>query len=174
MKLTSVLFADFLKCPTKCYLRSTGQAGSGNAYATWLQEQNDAYGGDVAKGLIAGLREADVVLAPSAARNLKAATWRLAVGLPVQAGDIESRLSSWCAGQAVVITLEADLGQVPRGVRNADVDINQSGLPSRGPRRQRRQQADQEVIVHDGMRTVRDEFQRPAGRQDRGVFMLDL
>jgi hypothetical protein len=33
MKLTSELFADFLKCPTACYLRSTGQAGSGNAYA---------------------------------------------------------------------------------------------------------------------------------------------
>jgi hypothetical protein len=28
MKLTSDLFADFLKCPTKCYLRSTGQAGT--------------------------------------------------------------------------------------------------------------------------------------------------
>jgi predicted RecB family nuclease len=94
MKLTSDLFADFLKCPTKCYLHSTGQAGTGNAYAEWVREQNDAYRADAAKGLIAGLPEADAVLAPSAAGNLKTATWRLAVDLPVQAGDMESRLQA--------------------------------------------------------------------------------
>jgi CRISPR/Cas system-associated exonuclease Cas4 (RecB family) len=42
MKLTSALFGAFLKCPTKSYLRSTGQSGSGNAYADWVREQNDA------------------------------------------------------------------------------------------------------------------------------------
>jgi hypothetical protein len=42
MKLTSDLFADFLKCPMKCYLHSTGQAGTGNAYAEWFHERNDA------------------------------------------------------------------------------------------------------------------------------------
>jgi hypothetical protein len=41
MKLTSDLFADFLKCPTKCYLRSTGQAGTGNAYADWVPDRNE-------------------------------------------------------------------------------------------------------------------------------------
>ena len=43
MKITSDLFDAFLKCPTKCYLHSTGQTGSGNAYAEWVREQNDAY-----------------------------------------------------------------------------------------------------------------------------------
>ena len=94
MKLTSDLFADFLKCPTKCYLRSTGQAGTGNAYAEWVHEQNVAYRADAATRLMAGLPEADVVVAPPAAGNLKAATWRLAVDLPVQAGDMESRLQA--------------------------------------------------------------------------------
>jgi hypothetical protein len=94
MKLTSALFGAYLKCPTKCYLGSTGQSGSGNAYAEWVREQSDAYRADAAKGLIAGLPEADVVLAPSAAGNLKTATWRLAVDLPVQAGDMESRLQA--------------------------------------------------------------------------------
>jgi len=92
MKLTSVLFEGFLKCPTKCYLHSTGQAGTGNAYAEWLHEQSDAYRADAAKRLMAGLPAADAVLAPSAAGNLKTATWRLAVDLPVQARDMESRL----------------------------------------------------------------------------------
>ena len=94
MKLTSVLFEAFLKCPTKCYLRSTGQAGTGNAYAEWLHEQSDAYRADAAKRLMAGLPAADVVVAPPAAGNLKPATWRLAVDLPVQAEDMESRLQA--------------------------------------------------------------------------------
>lgn len=98
MKLTSDLFADFLNCPTKCYLRSIGQAGTGNTYAEWVREQNDAYRADAAKGLIAGLSEGDAALAPSAAGNLKTATWRLAVGLPVQAGDMESQLQTGAFG----------------------------------------------------------------------------
>ena len=43
MKLTSALFDAFLKCRTKCYLRWTGEVGTGNAYAEWVQAQNDAY-----------------------------------------------------------------------------------------------------------------------------------
>jgi len=92
MKLTSAFFEAFLKCPTKCYLRSTGQAGSGNAYAEWVREQHDAYRGEAANRLIAGLPEAEVAVAPSAGEDLKAAKWRRALNLPVQAGDIESRL----------------------------------------------------------------------------------
>ena len=44
MKITSDLFDAFLKCPTKCYLRSTGQNGAGNAYSeslfTFLRHDN--------------------------------------------------------------------------------------------------------------------------------------
>jgi hypothetical protein len=43
MKLISSLFADFFKCPKKCYLCSTDQVGSGNAYAEWLRDQSEAY-----------------------------------------------------------------------------------------------------------------------------------
>jgi hypothetical protein len=92
MKLTSTLFDAFLKCPTKCYLRSTGQAGSGNAYAEWVREQNDAYRGEAIRRLMAGLPEPELVVAPPAAENLKADKWRLALDLPVQAGDMESRI----------------------------------------------------------------------------------
>ena len=92
MKLTPALFETFLKCPTKCYLRSTGQAGSGNAYAEWVREQNDAYRAEAGKRLMAGLPEAEVVVAATAAEDLKTATWRLALDLPVRAGEMESRL----------------------------------------------------------------------------------
>ena len=53
MKITADLFEAFLKCPTKCYLRSTGQAGSGNAYAEWVREQNDAYRKEAVQRLVA-------------------------------------------------------------------------------------------------------------------------
>ena len=94
MKLNSLLFAGFLKCPTKCYLHSTGQTGSGNAYADWVREQNDAYRAEAGKQLTTGLPETDLVVAPPAAGNLKAATWRLALDLPIQAGERESRLQA--------------------------------------------------------------------------------
>jgi hypothetical protein len=92
MKLTSALFEAFLKCPTKCYLRSTGQAGTGNAYAEWVREQNEGYRAEAGKRLMAGLPESEVVVAPPATENLKTATWRLALNLPVQAGNVDSRI----------------------------------------------------------------------------------
>jgi len=36
MKITSDLFAAFLKCPTKCWLHSRGEIGAGNKYAEWV------------------------------------------------------------------------------------------------------------------------------------------
>jgi hypothetical protein len=51
MKTSADLFAAFLKCPTKCNFRSTGQIGSGNAYAEWVRAQHDAYQRETAKRL---------------------------------------------------------------------------------------------------------------------------
>src|SRR5262244_646954 len=43
MNITSELFDASLKCPTKCFLRSRGEAGVGNAYSDWVRTQSDAY-----------------------------------------------------------------------------------------------------------------------------------
>src|SRR5215831_12192976 len=43
MNITSELFDASLKCPTKCFLRSRGEAGAGNAYADWVRSQTDSY-----------------------------------------------------------------------------------------------------------------------------------
>jgi predicted RecB family nuclease len=91
MKPTAEIFSAFLKCPTKCYLRSTGHTGSGNAYADWVRDRTDAYLGAVRRRLLAGVPEAEVVIAP-ATETLKTATWRLALDLPVQASNGDSRL----------------------------------------------------------------------------------
>ncbi len=92
MKLTSALFDAYLQCPTKCYLHSTGQAGTGNAYAEWLREQNNAYRNEAVQTLMTALQEGERATTAPAAANLKAATWRFAVDLHVEAGTMESRL----------------------------------------------------------------------------------
>jgi hypothetical protein len=92
MNITSALFEAFLKCPTKCYLRSTGQAGAGNAYARWVHAQNDAYQSKTAKQVIEAVADIEGPLASPAVEDLKTSPWRLAVDLHVQAGTIESRL----------------------------------------------------------------------------------
>jgi len=94
MKTTSALFDAYLKCPTKCYLRSTGQAGSGNAYAEWVRDQNEAYRIEAAQRLMAALPDGERAITMPSGPNLRTATWRLAVDLPVQAGDMESRLQA--------------------------------------------------------------------------------
>ena len=83
MKLTSDLFEAYLKCPTKCYLRSTGQTGSGNVYAEWVREQNDAYRKEGVQRLVVAAGNGVAATTPDGA-NLKTGTWRLAVDLPLE------------------------------------------------------------------------------------------
>ncbi len=46
MNITSNLFEAYLKCPTKCFLRSRGEAGAGNEYANWVRVQTELYRND--------------------------------------------------------------------------------------------------------------------------------
>jgi hypothetical protein len=43
VRITPELFSAFLLCPTKCWLKSVGEHGTGNAYAEWVQAQNESY-----------------------------------------------------------------------------------------------------------------------------------
>jgi predicted RecB family nuclease len=51
MNITSNLFEAYLKCPTKCFLRSRGEAGAGNEYADWVRVQTELYRNDRIKDL---------------------------------------------------------------------------------------------------------------------------
>jgi len=51
MNITSNLFEAYLKCPTKCFLLSRGEAGDGNAYANWVRVQTELYRNDRIKDL---------------------------------------------------------------------------------------------------------------------------
>ena len=51
MKITPSLFEAFLKCPTKCWLRSNRDPAAGNAYTEWVQTQTESYRSESAKRL---------------------------------------------------------------------------------------------------------------------------
>lgn len=54
MMITADLFDAYLKCPTKCFLRAHNEAGTGNAYADWVQTENEAYRQDGIRRLTEG------------------------------------------------------------------------------------------------------------------------
>lgn len=39
MTITPALFEAYRKCPTKCWLRATGEPFSGNAYVEWVRRK---------------------------------------------------------------------------------------------------------------------------------------
>ncbi len=84
MKITPAVFEAYLKCPTKCWLRATGEAASGNTYAEWVETQNAAYRETGTARLLAASPQDEVALSPDL-ESVKAATWRLASSLAVQA-----------------------------------------------------------------------------------------
>jgi len=92
MTITSHIFEAYLKCPTKCWLRSRGEAGDGNAYADWVRTQEESYHSDGIKRLLEAVPHSERVIAPPATDNPKTAKWHLAVGLLVQAQNLESHL----------------------------------------------------------------------------------
>jgi len=83
MTITPHLFEAFLKCPTKCWLRSVRETPAGNAYAEWVQTQSESYRAAAAKWMAAGVAADECVVAP-AVENLRTAKWRLAVDVTVR------------------------------------------------------------------------------------------
>ena len=81
MKITTSHFEAFLKCPTLCWLRFTGEIPTGNAYAEWAQSQNESYRIEAAKRLLAHLPTEEWATAPASA-TLKTASWRFATAIP--------------------------------------------------------------------------------------------
>jgi predicted RecB family nuclease len=95
MKITADVFEAYLKCPTKCWLRSTDETSAGNTYSEWVKTRNDSYRVNDTGRLVAESPNDAVVLSPDM-KNFKAAKWRLASSLAVWAqmdfGVLESEL----------------------------------------------------------------------------------
>lgn len=92
MTVTSHLFEAHLKCSTKCFLRSLGEADTGNAYAKWVQTQNEFYRSEGLKLLMEGVPRDEYVISPPDTGHLKTAKWRLAVDLVARAQNLESSI----------------------------------------------------------------------------------
>lgn len=84
MKITPDVFEAYLKCPTKCWLRATGEPSAGDTYPEWVKAQNDSYRTIETERLIAESPNNEVARSP-AMENVMAAKWRLASSLAVQA-----------------------------------------------------------------------------------------
>src|SRR6516165_10174906 len=84
MKITLDLFEAYLKCPTKCWLRANDEPFAGGTYPEWVKAQNDSYRASETRRSVSALPNNEVVLSPDL-KNFKAAKWRLAFNLAVQA-----------------------------------------------------------------------------------------
>jgi hypothetical protein len=62
MKITADLFEAYLKCPTKCWLRSTGETSASNTYSEWVKVRNDSYRVNGTRQLVAESPNHEVVL----------------------------------------------------------------------------------------------------------------
>ncbi len=127
MTITPSLFDAFLKCPTQCWLRANDEKPSGNAYAEWVQSQNESFRATQTERLLAEMPPGESARSPSP-ENLKASKWRLAVDVAARTAEVPR------SGRRE----EAPSENAERGVRNADSDQSlvtlaataQAGAPS--------------------------------------------
>jgi len=91
MKITSSLFHAYIKCPTKCWLRFTGEPATTNAYAEWVQRQNESHRDAAIERLRSEVPQADCALAPTQ-ENLKTSKWRLGLDVFAVSQNLETRL----------------------------------------------------------------------------------
>jgi transposase/predicted flap endonuclease-1-like 5' DNA nuclease len=78
MKISPDLFQAHLKCPTKCWLRATGEASTGNTYAEWVKSQDETYRTSQTAKLVAEALNGEVAPSPPV-EDLKSAKWQCAV-----------------------------------------------------------------------------------------------
>src|SRR3989338_3229452 len=92
MNITAYLFEAYLKCPTKCFLRSRREAGVENAYADWVRTQADSYRNDQIKALrTVAARDGRIITAPLT-ENPKAAGWGYAFDFVARAQNLEAHI----------------------------------------------------------------------------------
>src|SRR5467141_104210 len=89
MIMTNDLVETFLKCPTKCFLRSCGEVGTGNAYADWLQTKNSGFHVEGTKRLVAEVAPDKCAIGAQAMGSPKPAQWHLGIDFAVQSQNLQ-------------------------------------------------------------------------------------
>jgi predicted RecB family nuclease len=92
MKITSSLFQAHVECLTKCWLKFKGEPVTGNAYAEWVQSQNESYRNAAIKRLRSEVPQDEWAVEP-AQESLKTTKWRLGFDVAVATSqDLEARV----------------------------------------------------------------------------------
>lgn len=89
--ITSELIEAHLACPTKCYLRSIGEVGSGNECAAWNQTRNESYRREGIGRLTASSTQ-ELASGRIEPTRLKKARWQLALDQVFRAEDLEASI----------------------------------------------------------------------------------
>ncbi len=90
MRITSDLFETYLKCTTKCFLRSLGETGTGNSYANWVKAERLSYSSEGIKHLVEGVAEDECVTGPIDVKDTWSPKWRLAIQTIARTQNLES------------------------------------------------------------------------------------
>ena len=92
MPVSSHLFEAYLKCHTKCFLRSLGETTTGNGYSDWGQAQQASYRSEEIKRLTQGAAQYQCVIRPIDGEDVQAAKWCFAVETTARAQNLESTI----------------------------------------------------------------------------------
>lgn len=92
MPITSHLFEAYLKCQTKCFLRSLGETVTGNGYSDWVQAQQASYCSEEIKRLTQGAARNQCVIGPIDREDVQSAKWCFAVETTARAQNLESTI----------------------------------------------------------------------------------
>ena len=79
----------FLKCPTKCFLRSRDEVGTGNAYADWLRTRSEFFRTEGLKHLAATVTPNKCVTGTPIIGGVRSAQWQLATGFHARSQNLE-------------------------------------------------------------------------------------
>jgi predicted RecB family nuclease len=91
MKITAQLLEAYLKCPTKCWLRSTSKQTIDLSCTQYDQAQNESYRSAGIDLMLSRSQQCELVRSPHVDR-LKTGKWRLATDVLVQTPHLESYL----------------------------------------------------------------------------------
>src|ERR1700739_132420 len=92
MPLTSPLFEAYLKCQTKCFLRSLNERPAANRYSDWVRTRQASYLSEGIKRLTQGAAQTECITRPVTGQDVQSVKWRLAVETTVRAQSLESTI----------------------------------------------------------------------------------
>ena len=92
MFITSDLFEAYLKCQTKCFLRSLGETATENSYSYWVYAQQASYLSEEIKRFTQGAAQNECVTRPIEREDAQSAKWRFAIEATARAQNLESTI----------------------------------------------------------------------------------